>query len=208
MQALLTMMGIAEHDIIRHDVARTYRFRSIDLLRTPRNDFHVYPDEHAMFRALAESHGEGPPARRIFVSRRSRSRAGYRPLSNEDELIGALLPLGFTIIEPELLPPRVQMRMFAEAEAVVGLGGGGMFNAVFCKPGTKLLDIESTPTFLDRHANLFASLGLDYGMIVGAEDITDPNTIHRRWHLDIAAAMPHVRRFLELSPLPRRVPAR
>jgi hypothetical protein len=198
MQAMVEMMGIGEGEVIRHDVTRTYHFRSVDLLRTPRNDFHVYPDEHAIFRALAEAHGEGPPATRIFVSRRSRSRAGYRPLCNEDALIAALQPLGFTTIEPELLPVRVQMRLFAEAEAVVGLGGGGMFNAVFCKPGTKLLDIESTPRFLDRHANLFASLGLDYGMIVGAEDMTDPNALHRRWHLDIEAAMPHVRRFLEL----------
>lgn len=32
--------------------------------------------------------------------------------------------------------------MFHEADVVVGPGGAGMFNTVFCRPGTKVVSIE------------------------------------------------------------------
>jgi hypothetical protein len=197
MQAMLDMLGIDPRDVIPHDPTRAYHFHTVDLLRTPDMDFHVYPEDHALFSNLAAAHGAGASPRRLFVSRRTRSRGGYRTLRNEDALIAALVPLGFTAIEPEFLPLPEQMRAFAEAEAIIGLGGGSMFNAVFCKPGTKVLDIESTPVNMDRHANLFASLGLDYGMIIGAEDQAVPAPSHPSWTLDLAAAMPRIREFLE-----------
>ena len=85
---------------------------------------------------------------------------------------------------------------FSSAEIVVGLGGAGMFNCVFCRPGTKVVDIESTPKFCNAHSNLFASADLSYGIIIGAEDRSDPRSNHRNWWLDLDQALPENSRLL------------
>jgi hypothetical protein len=198
MLKMLEMMGVTERDVMHHDVSQTYHFGMIDVLRTPGMDFHVYPEEQAMFRGLAKQHGGGGTFRRIFVSRRSRSSDGYRRLLNETELLAAMEALDFAIVEPELLSVAEQMHLFANADVVAGLGGGSMFNTVFCRPGTKVLDIEATSIFLDRHANLFASLGLDYALIVGASMDAGQNWPHGPWSLDVAAALSGIRRFLAM----------
>lgn len=188
------MLGLDMRRIVHHRVDRAYRFEMVDTLRTPRMDFHVYPDEHAFYRDLAARGGDGTAAARVFLSRRTRSKAGYRPLLDEAQLIDGLVPLGFTVVEPELLSAAAQMSLFANARVVVGLGGGGMFNTVFCRPGTKVLSIESDARFVNRHANLFASLGLDYGIIIGERAGTGENV---PWHLDVEAALPAIRRFID-----------
>ncbi len=198
MRSMLGFMGLGADDVLEHDVFRPHRFRCIDVPRTPAMDFHVYPEEQALFRDLATRHGEGTPARRIFVARRGRSQGGYRPLVNEAELVVAMEAAGFLVVEPELLSTAAQMGLFAQAEVVVGLGGGSMFNAVFCRPGTRLVSIEATPIFLDRHCNLFASLGLDYGIVLGAQENTVDGTAgpHGPWRLDVQAMLPALTRFL------------
>jgi capsular polysaccharide biosynthesis protein len=196
MRETLAMLGVGEADMIQHDLARTYLFREVDLLRHQELQFFVHPFERMIFGQLvaqAEATENAPPSRRIYVSRRSRG--DYRRLINEDELIGALAGLGFAAVDPQLLPAAAQVHGFAGAEAVVGLGGAGMFNTVFCRQGTKVLDIESSSRFALAHAGLFASAGLDYGMIVGEQDATDPQPTHKRWRLDVATAMPHIARF-------------
>ena len=64
---------------------------------------------------------------------------------NEEELIARLRPLGFDIIEPQSLTATEQIAAFASADLVVGPSGSGMFNAVFCRPGAKLIDMKSEP---------------------------------------------------------------
>ncbi len=190
MRALFNRLDIDPGRVVEHDPLHPYLFESVDLQRTPRMDFHIAPSERALFRTLATGVGDIPPASRIFVSRRSRSRDDHRLLRNEAELIAVFAPLGFTIVEPEQLSAEDQMALFATADVVAGLGGGGMFNAVFCRPGTRLLSFESDPRFVDRHANLFASLSLDYGMILGTP------AADGSWSIDVRAVLPHIRRFL------------
>jgi capsular polysaccharide biosynthesis protein len=58
---------------------------------------------------------------------------------NEAALIERLRPLGFDIVEPQCLTAAAQIAAFAAADLVVGPSGSRMFNAVFCRPGTKLI---------------------------------------------------------------------
>ena len=103
---------------------------------------------------------------------------------------------GFTIIQPERLEFPEQVRAFSGARVIVGLGGAGMFNAVFARPGTRLVTIESSMSWVASHVNMFASLGLSCGVILGKQDMSDPEPVHKRWQLDIEAAMRQIDDYL------------
>ncbi len=123
-----------------------------------------------------------PCGDRLYVSRQRRTAelGSYRGLMNEAELIDQLRPMGFSPIDPEYLPAEEQVALFAGARQVVTLGGAGAFNAVFCDPGTRFVDIESSPMHLRNHTDLFASCGMDYGLLIGREDPDDPAPYNKR----------------------------
>ena len=106
-------------------------------------------------------------------------------MTNEDALIVAMVGLGFEIHEPEKLSIPDQIRLFREAELVVGLGGAAFFNVVFCRPGTRVVSIESSTQFVDGHARLFASSGHRFAFVFGRQDETDPQPVHKRWTIDV-----------------------
>lgn len=81
----------------------------------------------------------GPPLR-LFVSRRRR---GKRTLVNDAAVFRRLAPLGFRRCELETLPVAEQVRLFFEAECVVGPHGAGLTNLAFCRPGTKVVEINT-----------------------------------------------------------------
>ena len=203
MRALTRLLGVGDEDISPHDVFRSYRFEEVHLLRQSKMDFYVDAASRELFSGLAEramAKHAGRRAPRIFISRigRSQEPGAPRGLIDEAALAVALAALGFIAFEPEALPVIGQIQLFAQAEMIVGLSGAGMFNAVFCRPGTRIVCIESMPVFLARHATLFASLGLDYSMILGREDEADPRMLHRRWRIELDPALAHIRDFLGL----------
>ncbi|GGC41765.1 hypothetical protein GCM10011504_20250 [Siccirubricoccus deserti] len=194
---LLEMVGIGPAELIRHDVSRSYRCSALHLIRHSARDLFVTADERAIFAALADRIAR-PPAtgtpEKLFISRLTRTRklGAYRGMTNEEALIEGLQHLGFVAVEPEYLPFEEQVALFRNARSIVGLGGAAMFNTVFCRPGTRVVTIESTLTFVDAHTNIFGSLGLDYGVILGDEDLTDPRASQRRWSLDVPRALERI----------------
>lgn len=202
MRALLTLLGVRDDEVILHDCGTAYWFEEIHVFRQSMRDCYVSPaarELHAQLRdAIVARHGPSP-ARKLYVARLRRTRElnAYRGLLNEQALADRLSALGYLVIEPEFLAVEEQIRLFAGAERIVAIGGAGLFNAVFCRPGARLLDIESTPLFLDAHSNVFAGAGLEYGLVIGREDTADSSLAHRRWTLDLDAAMPAVAAFME-----------
>jgi hypothetical protein len=83
---------------------------------------------------------EGRPIgkRKLWISR---SRARYRRLLNESEILGILEPLGFEKVELETLSFRQQVDLFAQADVVAGPHGAGMTNLLFAPHGTRVLEI-------------------------------------------------------------------
>jgi hypothetical protein len=67
---------------------------------------------------------------------------------------------------------------------------------MFCEPGAELVDLESTVHFLANHSDLFSSCGLEYGLIVGQIDQSDPTLWNKRWSLDISAAVQSIEQFM------------
>ena len=77
------------------------------------------------------------PHRKIVVLRPG---AKTRRLTNSEELLLALK--GWETIVLETMTIREQIRTFAEATHIVAAHGAGLVNLLWCKPGTKVIEIQ------------------------------------------------------------------
>ncbi len=208
-QQYLDLAGIRADALIRHDPRRIY---SIDQAIRPslRNPQAFLDDEsRAVLAGLRDRYGRRERSARLYVSRLGHSQRGGsgRVMTNEAALIERLRALGFLIVEPESLSARAQIEIFSSAALVVGPSGAGMFNVVFCHPGTRVIDIESEPHWIHAHSCLFASCQHRYGIIEGKVDATDTRPVHRRWAVNIEAVCDRIAAFDAPSVIRRDVPA-
>ena len=197
---LLLSLGVAERDVIQQDIQQTYRMNEVSMIRRSFRDLSLQSSDLMVFQSIGDrfEHVRQRPAERIFISRITRTRklSAYRGLVNEETLIEALQDIGFLVVEPDLLKFEEQVAIFRNAKVVVGLGGAGMFNTVFCRPETLVVSIESGLGFMDSHTNIFACAGLNYGVILGEVDESDPRPTQKRWSLDVNAAMKAIKSFV------------
>jgi capsular polysaccharide biosynthesis protein len=198
---LLNTLGIPDEVLVHQELCQTYHCESVVLNQYTNLDLVPSAREKEIFQRVARELAgvrAARPRRRIFVSRRSitqQSNGRYRALQNEDALLGALAARNYDIVEPELLAFPEQVRLFAEAELVVGLGGAGLFNVVFCAPGTRVVSIESSTSFVHSHALMFGGLGHPFGIIFGRQDLTDETPVQKRWSLDVAGVIRALQRY-------------
>lgn len=75
---------------------------------------------------------------KLYISRRDSSR---RKLANEAELEAALADLGFSVVCPGHLSFEDQVRLFRNAEVIVSPHGAGLANVLFCRPGTRVIEL-------------------------------------------------------------------
>jgi len=200
---LLRFIGVDESCIIEHNRRKSYLIEDliVPTLRSP--NFLLDEETLAFFDGLGDNARHQAPDRKprelIYVSRLAQARRNprYRVCSNEGELVELLSRIGFYIYEPESDPIPLQAATFRSARIVVGPSGAGMFNTVFCRPGTIVLSLEPLENWLRDHCALFASRGLRYSFILGGADPTDPST-QKRWTADLELVE---RRVLELLAL-------
>ena len=76
--------------------------------------------------------------RRVLICR---GLTNSRNLTNRAAMIEALKALGFVAIQPETLPFDEQVLTFAQAEVIVCEFGAAMTSAMFCWPGTTVVEI-------------------------------------------------------------------
>jgi capsular polysaccharide biosynthesis protein len=86
---------------------------------------------------------DGP--KRLYVTRNS---GKNRRLTNEQDIVALLRPLGFVSVEPGKLSFADQVRIFAGAEAIVANCGAGLTNLVFSPRGVKVFAL-TTPLMHD-----------------------------------------------------------
>ena len=108
----------------------------------------AHPQTKEVFSSILANIEKHAPAaerpRRLLVCRGVRD---ARNIRNRKAVIEALAPLGFTAIQPEKLPFDEQAMLFANAEFIVSEFGSGMVNAIFSRPGTKLIEIIAEGQF-------------------------------------------------------------
>ena len=108
----------------------------------------AHPQTKEVFSFILSNIEKHAPAverpRRLLVCRGVRD---ARNIRNRKAVIEALEPLGFTAIQPEKLPFDEQAMLFKNAEFIVSEFGSGMVNAIFSRPGTKLVEIIAEGQF-------------------------------------------------------------
>jgi hypothetical protein len=107
-----------------------------------------------------------PATGRLYVTRGSRRH--NRIVRNEQELLAALAPLGFTAVDPGALPLAEQIRLFAGAEAIVAPHGAALANLAFARPGTRVVELFPPDFVQGCYWKLADAVGLDYRYVVGA----------------------------------------
>ena len=105
--------------------------------------------------------------KKIYISRRTWTTKDYsnigtnytnrRKLINEDELVYILNKYGYQEIFTENMSIKEKIMLFKNATNIVGAFGGGICNALFSKPETQLIAIES-PGFLNVNKRFLFSL--------------------------------------------------
>jgi hypothetical protein len=115
---------------------------------------------------------EDKPAgkRRLWISR---SRARWRRLVNEEELLPIVKKAGFETVELERMSFREQVKLYSQAGVIAGPHGAGMTDLLFAPHGTRVLEFFS-PGFVNPvFYSMANALGQEYGYAVGetlAED--------------------------------------
>jgi capsular polysaccharide biosynthesis protein/Flp pilus assembly protein TadD len=75
--------------------------------------------------------------KKFYVSRRHQTK--FRRLENEHDVEALCVRRGFEVVYPEQLAFEEQVRLFSQAQVIVGPGGSNMVNTVFAPQGTKVL---------------------------------------------------------------------
>jgi len=108
------------------------------------------------------------PARRLFIGRKG---AKLRRLKNEDEILAMLAKEGFEPFMPDANDQRSQIEAFRAADIVVAVHGAALTNLVFCRPGTRVVEIFPSNFIKSPYLWLAAKLGLEYqGFFAGNGD--------------------------------------
>ncbi|MBU5614500.1 glycosyltransferase family 61 protein [Geomonas azotofigens] len=99
---------------------------------------------------------------KIYISRRK----SRRRLGGEAELERILREMGFTVLHCEELSFADQVRVFHDAEIVVGSHGAGLSNLVWSEPPCRVVEIFPKNYILDCFAWLSFSGGFDYRYVI------------------------------------------
>lgn len=198
---LAKLLGFSEESIIPHHPNCNYEVNSGIIPSQCHSNGYLDAYAREVFLGLSRSlEGKSRYGRRIYISRRGGiASTRTRRCLNEEEVCKALLAKGFEIVIPDELSVVEQLAAFANADFVVGPAGAGMFNSVFCRPGTKLIDIESERHWIYAHCNLFSSLGLDFGVFWGKVEpaLADSGAVHLPFSVNVAALLDRIEKMDE-----------
>jgi len=189
---LLREAGIDLHTIDKfliNNYVSKFHIETLNLLGIPREkvlESHWNPHiqaEHLIVPSLVGDTGHIPAwacefLRKEFLSKTpvttdspkrlyfNRGLVTHRKVSNEKEIVDYLDTLGFKSITLESLPLMEQFSLLAHADVVIVPHGAGLTNIVFCKPGTKVIELLSPHAVNVMYWTLSNQIGLDYYYLI------------------------------------------
>jgi hypothetical protein len=107
--------------------------------------------------------GDAGGARRVYLAQEGAA----AKLTNEAELIEALIGRGFAAVWPERLSLEARMRLMGEAQCVVAAQGAGLSDLLFASAGARVLELQADRALGWRMRALAAISGLDYDCVIG-----------------------------------------
>ena len=87
-----------------------------------------------------------------------------RKVINDDEIKRELTKVGFESVKLGDLTLKKQIKIFKNADTIIGLHGGGFANLVFCKPNTKIIELKSESAGM-MYGNLAKKCNLRYSSV-------------------------------------------
>lgn len=127
---------------------------------------------------------------RLYISR---SDASYRKVKNDQQVTALLAYFGFKHVVLKGMSVAEQARLFYSADVIVSAHGAGLANLVFCRPGTKVVEI-----FAAKYVNLCywllsSYMELDYHYLFGAgerlPERMDFSRVKDDIHVDLAGLL-------------------
>jgi capsular polysaccharide biosynthesis protein len=111
--------------------------------------------------------GAFPPVRpngsehptRLYIVRRA---TDHGIVGNEDRLLDGLRRFGFEQVAMEDYTVREKAWLLGQAEAIIGASGAGLSNIVFCRPGTKIVELRVQPYPVMEPWDIANRVGLDF----------------------------------------------
>ena len=88
--------------------------------------------------------GAGRPRRRLYLARPEGVRRG---IANEAQMLPLLEAAGIERVVMEGLSVREQAELLSDADIVIAAHGGALTNTVFCRPGTRVVELLSTHVY-------------------------------------------------------------
>jgi hypothetical protein len=196
MTGRLTEIGIDERALLRLQ-NKPYRFKSaiVSNILDACNTRAPNPDSLRWASKLTqEPHASAHRARRIYVRRSDSGNLSTRIIENEPDILDAMMSEGFEIVEPATLSLHQQAAAFGNADIVVSPHGSTFANLIFCKPGTRVLDLMPDNWVGirgDRLRDVWAARLCDVGGLLYSVMLC-PSTIESVHHSGNAAMRSHV----------------
>lgn len=137
----------------------------------------------SVFKALNISDNK-KKSRKLFVSRKT---SDYRQLLNSTEIEDILVAKDFEIIFPENLSFFAQVKIFSEAEVIIGQSGAGMANIIFAPKNCKVLMLagDAANTNLHGFSLLAQVLGVNFNFLFGkVVNSIGVNLLHADFYID------------------------
>ena len=106
---------------------------------------------------------------KIYLSRQNSS---YRNIINEGDVTEEIKKIGFKILDLNNLEITKQIEYFSNAEIIISATSSALTNIVFCKKGTKIIEISPNykfdyeRSFKERYSFISKELKLDYTSII------------------------------------------
>ena len=165
-----------------------YQKETLDYLKIPSKKIREigtkpsgYLCEHAVLPSLPSFPGAVPPEtiqyvrsivpekpqqeiRKLYIERGKSKR---RRIPEEGRIIDWLLTQGFEIIDSGNMSVKDQATAFAHAEMIFAPHGGALTNLLFCRPGTKVVELLSSKYPNPCYRNLCGVAKLPYIGIIG-----------------------------------------
>lgn len=170
-QDSLRLLNIPSSKIIRPTLRTHIQADQLIVPSLPGPPFSKTPKAHSCRFLRTAFLGEGrkqTPYRLLYITRND---AKERRVVNEAEVRRVILPLGFDLITLTGMPFAEQIELFSQARVILGPHGAGFANAVFCQPGTALIEFMPQGREIDCFERLAGFIGLDYHVIF-ADDRT------------------------------------
>jgi capsular polysaccharide biosynthesis protein len=180
-----------------YDEQQTWQFKELYVLPIAKLPPWLDPDMVRYLRgglAKARFPATLDPAasKRLFVGR-GRVEGGPRRLLNENELRDVLTQEGFIDVEPSDYTLEDEIGLFANAEEIVFIYGSSCANVAFCRPGTRVLILQSDAMTEKTFGMICGQFGIEYGYVFGSsyhrwtrghnsDWVIDPNLVRSGLH--------------------------